>query len=382
MKVFVSLVALLCASIGAAWVHAADVTLAWDPNAEPVDGYRLYYGTTSGVYTDSMDAGDTTQATLTGLNLDTTYYIVVRAYNIDGESGNSNEVSWQQSSPDTTAPTVSAAGPAQTTEATISLTGTASDNVAVASVTWSNDRGGSGTAQGTTAWTATGVPLQEGVNTITVTATDAAGNSGTDSIQVTLNLPDTTAPTVSVSGPTQTQEQMVNLSGTAADNKAVATVTWSNDRGGSGTAQGTSSWTAANIALQEGVNTITVTATDAAGNSGTGSIQITRVIPDVDAPSVQVSGPSITSNPTITLTGTASDNIAVASVTWSNDRGGSGTAQGTGTWTAANIALQEGVNIITVTATDAAGNTGTAGIQVICDRTPPAPPVGIRVSGM
>ena len=97
---------------------------------------------------------------------------------------------------------------------------------------------------------------------------------------------------------------------------------------------------------------------------------------------MQVSGPTITSTPSITLTGTASDNVAVASVTWVNDRGGSGTAQGTTSWTAANISLQEGVNVITITATDAAGNSGTAGIQVVCDRTPPAPPVGIRVSGL
>jgi hypothetical protein len=162
----------------------------------------------------------------------------------------------------------------------------------------------------------------------------------------------------------------------------VVSVTWSNDRGGSGTAQGTTSWTAAGIGLQEGVNTITVTATDAAGNSGTGSIQVTRTIPDVDAPTVSVSGPSVTTNPSITLTGSASDNEAVTAVTWSNDRGGSGTAQGTTSWTAAGIGLQEGVNVITITATDAAGNHGTAGIQVVLDRTPPAPPTGIRVSGL
>ena len=292
MKVYMSILTLFFVSFAAASVYGADVTLAWDPNAEPVDGYRLHYGTSSGIYTHSMDAGNATQATISGLNTDTTYYIVVRAYDADGESGNSNEVSWQQSSPDTAAPAVNVTGPSQTTVAAITLTGTASDNVAVESVTWTNDRGGSGTAQGTTAWTAAG------------------------------------------------------------------------------------------IALQEGVNTITVTATDAAGNSGTGSIQITRTIPDVNAPSVQVSGPSVTSTPTVTLTGTASDNEGVVSVTWTNDRGGSGTAQGTTVWTAAGVALQEGVNTITVAAFDAAGNKGTAGLQVILDRTPPAPPVGVRVSGL
>jgi hypothetical protein len=52
-------------------------------------------------------------------------------------------------------------------------------------VTWSNDRGGSGTATGTTNWTISNIPLQPGVNNITVTATDAQGLSSTDNIAVT-----------------------------------------------------------------------------------------------------------------------------------------------------------------------------------------------------
>jgi concanavalin A-like lectin/glucanase superfamily protein len=54
-----------------------------------------------------------------------------------------------------------------------------------ASVTWSNDRGGSGTASGTATWTAAGIPLLAGVNNITVTANDGAGNISTDQIAVT-----------------------------------------------------------------------------------------------------------------------------------------------------------------------------------------------------
>ncbi|WP_332635156.1 hypothetical protein, partial [Halalkalibacter flavus] len=62
-------------------------------------------------------------------------------------------------------------------------------NVAVTQVTWVNDRGGSGTASGTTGWTASGINLQSGVNVITVTALDAAGNSDTDSLTVTYTPP-------------------------------------------------------------------------------------------------------------------------------------------------------------------------------------------------
>ncbi len=53
------------------------------------------------------------------------------------------------------------------------FSGTASDNVGVTAVTWSTNTGGSGTAAGTTQWTAT-VTLLVGSNTVTIRATDSA----------------------------------------------------------------------------------------------------------------------------------------------------------------------------------------------------------------
>jgi hypothetical protein len=61
--------------------------------------------------------------------------------------------------------------------------------VGVTQVTWSNSRGGSGTASGTTSWSASGITLQDGSNTLTVTARDAAGNLNTDTLTVTYNAP-------------------------------------------------------------------------------------------------------------------------------------------------------------------------------------------------
>ena len=87
--------------------------------------------------------------------------------------------------PDGTAPTVVITTPTGETTYTataspLTVAGTAADNVGVTQVTWSNDRGGSGTATGTTAWTAAGIGLQAGTNVVTVTARDAAGNTATD----------------------------------------------------------------------------------------------------------------------------------------------------------------------------------------------------------
>jgi subtilisin-like proprotein convertase family protein len=69
----------------------------------------------------------------------------------------------------------------------LALTGTATDDVAVTEVTWSNDRGGSGAATGLDAWAAPVIPLQSGVNVITVTAKDGDDAIATDTLTVTFN---------------------------------------------------------------------------------------------------------------------------------------------------------------------------------------------------
>jgi hypothetical protein len=47
---------------------AAEVTIAWDANLESdIAGYKLYYGTSSGNYTIILDAGNTTNYTITSL---------------------------------------------------------------------------------------------------------------------------------------------------------------------------------------------------------------------------------------------------------------------------------------------------------------------------
>lgn len=96
--------------------------------------------------------------------------------------------------PDTTDPTVSITSPTSsptysTSSSTIDLAGTSSDNNAVTAVSWSNSRGGAGSCTGTTSWSKTGITLQSGGNVITITASDAAGNSGTDQITVTYSAP-------------------------------------------------------------------------------------------------------------------------------------------------------------------------------------------------
>jgi hypothetical protein len=67
--------------------------------------------------------------------------------------------------------------------ASITLDGTTTN--AVTSVTWSSDRGYSGTASGESPWYAPDIPLVAGVNVLTVTAT-GPGGTGTDTLTVTV----------------------------------------------------------------------------------------------------------------------------------------------------------------------------------------------------
>ncbi len=89
--------------------------------------------------------------------------------------------------PDNTPPTLTITSPGSTIvsvySATITVSGTASDNVGVASVTWSTSTGQSGKATGTTSWSAV-VPLYIGNTTVTIKAYDAAGNSAWRSLSV------------------------------------------------------------------------------------------------------------------------------------------------------------------------------------------------------
>jgi len=186
---------------------------------------------------------------------------------------------------DTIDPTITITDPVststyETAENTIDLGGTASDNVEVTEVTWSNDRSGSGSAFGTTNWSVSNITLQEGYNIITVTAHDPAGNTATDTFTVTYTPPDTQNPTINITSPTSsstysTSNSTITISGTASDNRGVTSITWSNNRGSSGSASGTTSWTISNIPLLCGKdNIITVTAEDAAGNSGTDNLTL------------------------------------------------------------------------------------------------------------
>ncbi|MFZ0826422.1 MAG: fibronectin type III domain-containing protein [Verrucomicrobiia bacterium] len=77
-------------------VQAASVTLAWNASTDPtVSGYNLYYGGTSGSYTNKVSVGLATRNVTPGLLVGVTYYFAATTYNAAGmESLYSGEVSY------------------------------------------------------------------------------------------------------------------------------------------------------------------------------------------------------------------------------------------------------------------------------------------------
>jgi hypothetical protein len=72
------------------------VTLAWNTSTNPnVAGYNIYYGGTSGAYTNKICVGTATSVTISGLIQGVTYYFAATTYSTSGlESPFSSEISY------------------------------------------------------------------------------------------------------------------------------------------------------------------------------------------------------------------------------------------------------------------------------------------------
>src|SRR5262249_51025828 len=92
------------------------------------------------------------------------------------------------------------------------------------------------------------------------------------------NSADPIAPTIAITSPTAreftTDEGAIDLAGVASDNQGVTVVLWTSERAGVGLAQGTDAWNIKQLPLLQGLNRITVTARDAAGNTANATIEV------------------------------------------------------------------------------------------------------------
>ena len=117
--------------------------------------------------------------------------------------------------------------------------------------------------------------------------------------------------------------------------------------------------------------TINCLATDPAIANNSSTATTTVISAPAGAPTIVITTPTTMASARATgrcqpIAGTASAAAGeIARVTWTSDRGGSGDATGTTSWTLPGLVLQPGVNVVTVTATDTNGLTATDVIALI-----------------
>ncbi|UPU37126.1 Ig-like domain-containing protein [Geomonas paludis] len=208
------------------------------------------------------------------------------------------------------------------------------------------------------------VTLVAGANVITVVAVDQAGNAQSDVRTITF---DPTAPVLAITAPgdnSDSAQSYITVTGTV-DESSTVTVT---DNSGNQTSASISGNTfTATVNLVAGVNTITITAADLAGNVTSAKRTVTYT--PTGALTMAVTYPAqdiTTSKSSIVLTGTVADTVGKATVLVKmSGRTYKPRVDSTGVFKQQLRFLKNGTYVITVTATDAAGNSSTVTRNVI-----------------
>jgi len=195
-----------------------------------------------------------------------------------------------------------------------------------------------------------------GANTVQVTVTDGVGNTTT--LPAVVTVVDNIAPMFNTAGSPVTLTLSATGSATLTASQAANMIS-----DNCGTPTLTFSKSLFNCA-DRGMNSVTVTATDASGNTATATIQVNVV--DNSAPTITLNAAPIT----VVLNASGTGSITMAQVGSATDNCGTPTVSlSTMTFSCANV----GVNQVVLTATDASGNVSTATKTVtVVDNTIPA----------
>jgi ureidoglycolate hydrolase len=208
---------------------------------------------------------------------------------------------------------------------------------------------------------------KEGFNDLAVYAKDQAGNIGYDEVTYTVQLPDTTKPTVHITYPSNGatySSQITHLSFNAYDDH-LASCEYKLNSGSWNYLVGASNGAnvVTGITSVTGSNTWSVRCTDQAGNIAYDSVTFKVVIPDTTAPKVHISYPTngATYAQNIThLTFTATDDH-LSYCTYKLNNGPTKTVQGliNGVNTITGISSTQGSNTWSVTCYDTSNNHAT-----------------------
>ena len=187
------------------------------------------------------------------------------------------------------------------------LTGTADAN---ATVTLSEGSTvlGTTTANANGVWSFTPTGLAQGNQTVTASETNAAGLTGSSSLTFTYDSVAPAAPVITADA--VNGNNSVALSGTAGPNTTV-TVYDAQTVLGTTTTNASGTWNFTTGTLPSGSQTLTATATDAAGNTSAASNAIDPIIASASAPTVTAKSITVTGNAQTISTLTAGETAVV-----------------------------------------------------------------------
>lgn len=231
-------------------------------------------------------------------------------------------------------------------------------------------------------------------------STDASGNNATSADMTFATLGDTTAPTVSITSPAAgatLSGSAVIVSANASDNVGVAGVQFKVDSVSTGPVVVAAPYTYSlnTTTLSNGNHTLSAVATDAAGNSATSAsvvVSVNNTTKDTTPPTVSMTAPAsgATVSGTTTVSATASDNVAVASVQFQLDNVNVGSADLTSPYTYSwdTTKSTNGSHTLRAIATDTSSNATTSTAITVTvsnnstDTTAPSVPTGLGASAV
>lgn len=262
-------------------------------------GYKVHYGTASGSYTNSIDAGNATAYTISNLAEGYTYYFAVTAYNASGGESSYSAEKFKQIVPDTAGPSITGVYSTDVTMNGVTI-GWATDEASDAQVEYGTTTDyGSTTARNGTMTTAHSQALSGLQSSTTynyrVMSSDAAGNSS-----VSGNYTFTTIASADTGAPVITNVRATDVTAAGAsikwetDEPSSTEVTYS---AGGADSYSDRSLTTVHTAVLSGLSgftsySFTVKSVDAAGNAATsaGTFKTSNTAPSVSLASSVASG--------------------------------------------------------------------------------------------
>ncbi len=357
---------------------ASQINLAWNAASDNIGvaGYRVYRNGTNIATAGTPSYADASVAP------SSQYSYTVTAYDAAGNESPQSAPPVLATTPssDPTPPTVSFTNPSNNSSVanSVLVTASASDNVGVVGVQFKLDNSNLGvevtSPPYSVAWNTKSVTTPS--HTLTAVARDAAGNSASATITVTVANPvlDTTAPGAPTNlTATPASASQINLAWSAATDN-VAVTGYKVYRTGAGLPLATTTTTSfSNTGLTSSAQySYAVTAIDAAGNESLSSIAASASTPSSDPTPPTVSFASPTNNAvvfgTVTIAASASDNVGVVGVQFKLDNSNLGAEITNGlynyAWDTTAVSSGNGLHTLIAVARDAAGNSSSATLTI------------------